>query len=77
MPGHQLQQYCLSETIPDDADLVLLELDINHHDPFKESLEATEALYRTILSMPKEPALIYISVFGLILYVARVRCPTG
>jgi hypothetical protein len=62
-------QYCLSETIPDDADLVLLELDINSHDPFKESLEATEALYRSILAMKNEPALIYISVFSPLLWV--------
>lgn len=62
-------QYCVRETVPDDADLVLLELDINHHDPFPESLEATEALFRTLLALPKQPALIYISVFGLILSV--------
>ncbi|CAD6578859.1 MAG: CAP64 protein product - [Cyphobasidiales sp. Tagirdzhanova-0007] len=58
--------YCVRETLPEDADLVMLELDINHHEPSKESLEATEALYRTILGLPKQPALIYISIFGLI-----------
>ena len=60
-------QYCLSETIPEDADLVLLELDINSHVPVKESLQATEALYRSILAMRNEPALIYISVFSPLL----------
>lgn len=61
-------QYCVRETLPEDADLVLLELDINHHNPITESLEATEALFRTILGLPQQPALIYISVFGLVLW---------
>ena len=60
-------QYCVLETLPDDADLVLLELDINHHDPAPESLRTTEALFRTILDAPSKPALIYMSVFALVL----------
>lgn len=63
------KQFCLSETIPDDADLVLVELDINHHDTSRESLDATEALLRTMLSLPNQPAVIYMSVFALFLSV--------
>ena len=63
------KQFCLSETIPDDADLVLVELDINHHDTSRESLDATEALLRTMLSLPNKPAVIYMSVFALFLLV--------
>ena len=53
------------EHIPEDVDLVLMELDINHHDPHEASLKATEALYRTILEMPQKPAIIYLSIFAL------------
>ncbi|CAD6578863.1 MAG: Delta(24)-sterol C-methyltransferase [Cyphobasidiales sp. Tagirdzhanova-0007] len=57
--------YCVLEHIPEDVDLVLMELDINHHDPHEASLKATEALYRTILEMPQKPAIIYLSIFAL------------
>jgi hypothetical protein len=66
------QQFCLSETIPDDADMVLVELDINHHDTSRESIEATEALLRSMLSMQKQPAVRYLSVFALFLSVSTL-----
>ena len=59
--------YCVLETVPEDADLILMELDINHHEPSQLSFEGTEALYRTLLDMPNQPAIIYMSVFALIL----------
>lgn len=62
-----LLQYCIHETLPDDVDLILLEMDINHDDPTSESLRSTEAMYRTILSLPNQPAVIYMSVFALVL----------
>lgn len=62
-------QFCLTETIPEDADLVLIELDINHYDTSRESLDATEAVLRTLLSLKKQPAVIYLSVFALFLLV--------
>ena len=43
-----------------------MELDINHYDPHEASLKATEALYRTILDMPQQPAIIYMSIFALV-----------
>ncbi|KAK9898571.1 hypothetical protein P389DRAFT_167095 [Cystobasidium minutum MCA 4210] len=58
--------YCIHETLPDDVDLILLEMDINHDDPTPESLRSTEAMYRTILSLPNQPAVIYMSVFALV-----------
>jgi len=58
--------YCVKETLPDDADLVLMELDVNHHDPHPYSLDATEALFRTILDLPNQPAVVYLSVFALV-----------
>lgn len=60
-------QYCIHETLPDDVDLILLEMDINHDDPTPESLRSTEAMYRTIMSLPNQPAVIYMSVFALVL----------
>jgi hypothetical protein len=61
-----LSQFCVHEHIPTDVDLVLLELDINSYDPTNMSLQATEALYRTILDLPQQPAVIYASVFALV-----------
>lgn len=58
-------QFCALETLPEDADLVLVELDINSNLPTPESLDATEALYRTILDMDNKPAMIYLSIFAL------------
>lgn len=43
-----------------------MELDINSYDPTTVSLQATEALYRTILDLPQQPAIIYASVFALV-----------
>lgn len=60
------KKFCVHEYIPEDVDLVIMELDINHYDPFTESLQATEALYRTILEMPQQPAIIYASIFALV-----------
>ena len=65
--------YCVLETVPEDADLILMELDINHHEPSQLSFEGTEALYRTLLDMPNQPAIIYMSVFALILWVYPTR----
>jgi len=58
--------YCVEETLSDDPDLILMELDISHHDPFPESLDATEALFRTLLALPSQPAVVYLSVFALV-----------
>lgn len=55
-------------TMPQDADLIFLELDINQWPPEEKGvLDNTERLYRSLLGMPNEPALIYLSVFGLVL----------
>lgn len=55
-------------TLPEDADLVFLELDINQWPPEDRGvLENTERLFRTILDLPSKPALVYLSVFGLVL----------
>lgn len=67
IPRTSIQQYCAKATLPDDPDLILVELDINHHDPSPDSLDATEALFRTLLALPSQPAVVYLSVFALIL----------
>lgn len=46
-------------------DLVFLEFDVNSYDPDMVSLKATEALYRAVLDLPQQPAIIYASIFGL------------
>ena len=57
--------YCLLEHIPQDVDLVFVELDINSNPRNDESIDATEAVFRTILALPNEPAIIYLSVPAL------------
>jgi hypothetical protein len=55
-------------TLPEDADLIFLELDINQWAPEGPGvLENTERLYRSLLALPNQPAVIYLSVFGLVL----------
>ena len=61
--------YCIGETMPEDADLVLVELDINQLDTSPKSLRATEGLLRSMLSLPNQPAVIYLSIFALMLSV--------
>lgn len=60
--------------MPDDADLILVELDVNHLDDSPDSTIATESLLRTLLSMPSQPAVIYLSVFALILCDDNLLC---
>lgn len=57
--------YCLLEHLPDDMDLVFVEMDINSNPRSDESILATGAVFRTILSLPSEPAIIYTSVVAL------------
>lgn len=63
-----MHQYCVMATLPQDADIIFLELDINQWAPEDPGvLENTERLYRSLLALPKKPAVIYLSTFGLVL----------
>jgi hypothetical protein len=63
-----LPQYCVLATLPEDADLIFLELDINQWPPEERGvLDNTERLFRTVLALEHKPAVIYLSVFGLVL----------
>lgn len=55
-------------TLPQDADLIFLELDINQWPPEQPGvMENNERLFRSLLDLPSKPALIYLSVFGMVL----------
>ena len=55
------------ETLPEDADMIFLELDINQWEPTHDVLRNTERLFRTLLSLPNQPAVIYLSTFATVL----------
>jgi hypothetical protein len=57
--------YCMNEHIPQDADLVLVELDINANPLSEESIASTEAVMRSALALPNQPAVVYLSIFAL------------
>ncbi|BEJ03916.1 hypothetical protein CcaverHIS641_0110910 [Cutaneotrichosporon cavernicola] len=63
--GTDYFQYCFTEDIPPDVDLVLVEAAINDQRDFSFS-DSYEQLVRSILQLPGEPAIINIHVFALV-----------
>ncbi|KAI5481658.1 capsular related protein, Esterase, SGNH hydrolase-type domain containing [Pseudohyphozyma bogoriensis] len=57
--------YCFNALLPTDLDLYLVELDINNEAADKTYSE-DDALFRGLLGLPQEPAVIRISVFALL-----------
>ncbi|GAA5869490.1 hypothetical protein JCM8547_001503 [Rhodosporidiobolus lusitaniae] len=56
--------YCHATLVPKDADLYLLELDIND-ETTGETFSSIDALYRALLQLPSNPAVIRLSVLAL------------
>ncbi|KAH8926890.1 hypothetical protein BT69DRAFT_1347671 [Atractiella rhizophila] len=58
-------EICWTEHIPDDVDIVFVELDINS-ERTEEEERGFDAIYRGVLGLPSEPAVVAISTFGLV-----------
>ncbi|KAM0748680.1 hypothetical protein T439DRAFT_327949 [Meredithblackwellia eburnea MCA 4105] len=57
--------YCFDAILPKNLDLYIVELDINN-DAVDATYHHDDALYRGLLNLPQEPAVIRVSVFALL-----------
>ncbi|SCV73159.1 BQ2448_7084 [Microbotryum intermedium] len=60
----KLFAYCFDSVVPRDLDMYMVELDINN-DAVSGTFVADDHLYRGLLGLPQEPAVIRVSVFAL------------
>lgn len=56
--------FCFSSHIPLESDLILIELAIND-EPLDEHTENMENLLRSLLNLPRNPAVVMIEALGL------------
>ncbi|KAM0746021.1 hypothetical protein T439DRAFT_330212 [Meredithblackwellia eburnea MCA 4105] len=56
--------YCYGTQVPTDLDLYIIELDINNI-PREQTFVDDDALHRSLLSLPQEPAVMRVSVFSV------------
>ncbi|BGP56677.1 hypothetical protein JCM8202v2_004307 [Rhodotorula sphaerocarpa] len=61
----QFFAYCTGALVPMDLDIYLVELDINNDVSFN-TLRSDDALMRSLLQLPHEPAVLRVSVFSLV-----------
>ncbi|GAA5879226.1 hypothetical protein JCM3774_003527 [Rhodotorula dairenensis] len=57
---------CASAVAPMDLDIYIVELDINNDGSFN-TMKSDDALMRSLLQLPQEPAVLRVSVFALVL----------
>lgn len=68
--------FCFSAALPPDLDLYLVELDINQ-DASWQTYKDDDALFRELLSLPNEPAVIRVSVFAVLFADMARGTPSG